>query len=137
MNNNLKGKLGEKYIQEYFIKKGYKVIEKEKGEIGFDFWVVKENIKLKIEVKTSENTQSGIPDMHDTEFCYKNGKLLLVSDLLCILRIDKNGKPIALDILTKKEVDKYSLSHKIVTRIRTTKLDIALKNNLVGKKILV
>lgn len=130
MDNARKGKLGENYVKSYYRKRGFKVMDRQKGEKGFDILAVKGRKKLKVEVKTTKNQNGGVPDMHHTEFRKRNGKWLFVADRLCIVRI-KSGKFIKPEILTRQQVDKYSNSHKTVIRVRTTQLDIDLKNKRI------
>jgi hypothetical protein len=133
MQNNEKGVLGEKFVTRDLEKKGYKVSRRGRGDKGFDLLAQKGAKKLKIEVKTTGNLNGGIPDMHNTEFKNKNGKWYFVPDLLYIVRINKDFKPVQLDILTKREIDRYADSHKTVIRVRTTKLDKDLFKKKVGK----
>ena len=133
MQNKEKGILGEEYVIRDLKRQGYRAIRRGRGEKGYDLLALKGETKVKIEVKATGNLRGGIPDMHNTEFKRKNGKWFLASDLLYILRINKKYKPVQLDILTKKEVDKYAASHKTVTRVRTTKLDSDLFKGIVGK----
>jgi len=132
MTNSEKGLLGEKYVKNYLKSKGFLVLDVD--ENGCDIIARKGHKTTRIEVKTTSNL-TGIPDMHITEFKNKKGRWYFVADFLYILRLNNRGVPIQLDILTRREVDLYSGSHKTITRIRTTKLDRDLKNNIVGKII--
>lgn len=134
MNNAEKGVFGEKYVKQYLKSNGFVVRGRQKGEIGFDLLAERDGIRLKIEVKTSNNSRGGIPDMHNTEFYLSNGEWKLSADMLYVLRLD-GDKPVQLDILTKKEVDSYSSSHKTISVIRTTKLDRDLDKRLVGTTV--
>ena len=88
-----------------------------------------------VEVKTSGNRKGGIPDMHASEFRKRNGRWYLVAGYLYVVRLDGSGRPIRIDILSKAEVDAYNDSHKVVTRIRTTKLDRDLYKGTVGRRV--
>ncbi len=134
MDNSNKGKLGELFVKEFLTKRGYRILSEKRN--GSDIIAQKaKSTPIAIEVKTTGNLLGGIPDMHLTEFEEMQGKWMFVADYLYILRLDKNGQPIQLDILNKKEIDNFADSHKLVRRIRTTKLDRAIKNKLVGKSI--
>lgn len=134
MDNAGKGKFGEQFVVDYLEAQGYVVRKRIKGERGFDLLAQKDNETLKIEVKTSNNHKGGIPDMHDSEFVLENGEWKLIADYIYIVRLD-GDKPDQLDIVSKAEVDSYSISHKTVTAIRTTKLDRDLSKQRVGKTI--
>src|SRR5690606_758972 len=124
ISNASKGNFGELYVAKYLARQGYEVEVSTKN--GSDLVARKGRKSICIEVKTTQNLKGGIPDMFVTEFIKKKGKWLFVADYLYVLRIDKKGKPFQLDILSKKEIDKYSATHRTVTRIRTTKLDLDL-----------
>jgi len=128
MDNHTKGKLGEKYVRRYFLKKGYTVAGLKKGEKGYDFFVSKSGKSLRIEIKTTER-DNHIPDMHDNEFIIKNKKILFRADYLYIVVISNGGKIRYLHILSKKEIDTYAHKHKIVRRIRTSKMQTEMRNN--------
>ena len=130
LSNANKGKLGEELVAKYLVKKGYNILKQNQN--GCDIVAQKNDEEITVEVKTS-STDSGIPDMNKTEFESVNNEWFLIADYLYIVRLNKNNKPFRLDILTKYDVDKYSDSHKIVTRIRTTKLDKDLKLGVIGE----
>lgn len=133
MNNAKKGEFGEQFVAKYLKTHGFHQIKKAVGINGCDLLATKNRHVYKIEVKTSNN-QFGIPDMHHTEFiCVKNG-YYFVADFLYIVRLDGN-KINRLDILTKKEVNKHAKNHKLILRIRPTKLKTDLKNKIVGQMI--
>jgi len=98
---------------------------------------IKNKKKIKIEVKTTSNFAGGIPDMHSSEFILIDDKYFFVADYLYVLRIDKKNNPIQLDIISKKEIDSFSDSHKLVERIRTTKLDRVLNKREIGATIML
>lgn len=133
MTNAEKGKLGEKYVSNYLKSKGFSVILSK--ENGSDLIAKKQARSIRIEVKTTSNLAGGIPDMHTTEFEKKKRNWLFVADYLYIVRLNDRAIPTQLDILTKKEIDKYANSHKTVIRVRTTKLDKDLNKGNVGKSI--
>lgn len=137
MQNKEKGILGEKYVIADLKCSGYKVMRRVKGEKGYDLLAKKGRNTFKVEVKTTGNLKGGIPDMHNTEFKMKRGKWFFVPDLLYILRLNKKFKPFKLDVLTKKEVDKYASSHTTVIRIRTRKLQRELFKEAVGRSIII
>lgn len=132
MYNDEKANLGVQYVTDYLTKQGYAVAKRANGETGYDLLATKVNTSLRIEVKTTGNLLGGIPDMHDTEFYRKDDKWFFTADRLYIVRVDKEFKPIQLDILTKEEIDQYADSHKTVTRVRTTKLDRDLFKGNIG-----
>jgi len=134
MNNADEGKFGEKFVADYLTKQGYSVRTRLKGEKGFDLLAQKNGEVIKIEVKTSNNHEGGIPDMHHTEFSFDKGEWKLVADFVYVVRLNK-GKPDQLDILSKQEVDAYSKNHRTITLIRTMKLDNDLFKKKVGKTI--
>lgn len=134
MNNSDKGKFGEKFVADYLTDYGYSVRKRVKGEKGFDLLAQKDGEALKIEVKTSNNHNGGIPDMHDTEFSLNNGEWKFIADRLYVVRLDED-KPVQLDILTKQEVDAYSKYHTTVTAVRTIQLGRNLFKKKVGKTI--
>lgn len=133
MNNLEKGKLGESYVKDYLMKEGYRVLDERRN--GCDFVADKDGSVVTIEVKTTGNMRGGIPDMHDTEFYMKDNQWFFNADFLYVVRINDDGVPIEMNILSKTEIDKYSGSHQTVTRIRTTKLDRDVYKGLVGKTI--
>jgi hypothetical protein len=133
MNNSEKGKLGESYVKNYLMKEGYSVLDEKRN--GCDFVAVKDGEVAMIEVKTTGNMKGGIPDMHDTEFEMNDNQWFFKVDFLYVIRINDNGIPIEMNILSKREIDEYANSHQTVTRIRTTKLDRAVYKGLVGKTI--
>ena len=133
MTNSEKGKLGEEYVKNYLTQQGYKISTS--PDNGSDILAEKDNQKLSIEVKTTSNLTGGIPDMHITEFKLEDTKWLFVADYLYIVRLNDEGLPTQLDILSKNDIDKYADSHKTVTRIRTTKLDTDLNNRRIGESI--
>ena len=135
LTNYFKGTFGEKFVFEYLTKKGYKVFPSPNN--GSDLIAKKGKKTFSIEIKTSGNLKGGIPDMHSTEFIKKNGKWFFVAGYLYIVRIDKKNKPIQIDILNKKEIDRYANTHKTIIRIRTTKLDKDLFKKIVGKTVKV
>ena len=92
----------------------------------------KDNDILKIEVKTSENTKGGIPDCCDTEFDIHKK---LVADILVIVRVTPELTLKKIELIDKADVDSFSASHKIINRIRTTKLDAAIRNKKVGRHV--
>lgn len=133
MTNFEKSRLGEKYVAEYLRREGCQVIPSNVN--GGDWISEKDGTRSLIEVKTTSNLNGGIPDMHDTEFTCSNGRWLLVADFLYIVRLDDNDRVVQLNILEKKEVDAFADSHRTVTRVRTTKLDSAIKRGAVGTTI--
>lgn len=131
LSNSNKGKLGERLVARYLVeKRGYKILDYKQN--GCDIIAQKNGKNITVEVKTS-SSDYGIPDLNETEFELINNKWFLVADYLYIVRLNKEHKPFRLDILTKDDVDTYSDSHRIITRIRTTKLDIDLKRRVIGK----
>jgi len=136
LTNASKGQLGEKLVRTYLEKEGYTV--RTSSENGSDLVATKKGKSpFCVEVKASGNLKGGIPDMHTSEFREKNGKWYLVADYLYVVRLDDSGEPIQIDFLSKAEVDSYNESHKLVTRIRTTKLDRDLHNKRIGKSVLL
>ena len=135
MTNSEKGLLGERYVRDYLISKGF-TIDKIK-ENGSDLTAKKNGKTMMVEVKTTSSLIGGIPDMHTTEFRKKNGKWLFVADYLYIIRLNDKFKPIQLDIVSRKEIDTYAGSHRTITKIRTTQLDRALNNRKTGKSIII
>jgi hypothetical protein len=135
MYNDEKANLGVQFVIGYLTKQGYELKKRVSGETGYDLLATKDDQPLKIEVKTTGNLLGGIPDMHDTEFYRKDNKWFFTADRLYIVRVDKEFKPIQLDILTKEEVDQYADGHKTVTRVRTTKLNKDLFKGNIGTSI--
>lgn len=133
MDNYTKSELGVAFVREYLDKQKFTVYKRLIGENGFDLKAIKNGKVVKIEVKTTSNLKGGLPDMHNTEFYMKNNKWYFFADKLYIVRLNNKNKPIQLDILSKKEIDKYSDSHKTVIRIRTTKLDKDLYKQKIGQ----
>ena len=133
LTNASKGQLGEKVVRAY-LEEGYTVRTSSKN--GTDLVARKKGkTPFRVGVKTSGNLKGGIPDMHTSEFRRRNGKWYLVADYLYVVRLDGSGRPIQIDILSKAEVDSYNGSHRLVTRIRTTKLDRDLCNKTIGKSV--
>lgn len=132
MDNSKKGILGENFAIDILKKSGYQVSKRPLGKTGYDLEASKNGKVLTIEVKTTKNLKGGIPDMHNTEFYEVDGRYHFVADRLFIVRL--NGDSVLrVDVLTKDDIDQYMDSHKVVTRIRTTKLDTAIKNEKIGK----
>lgn len=103
--------IGEQHIQKLLKKTGYNNIvdvSKTKGkDKGFDIKASKDGREYKIEVKTSRKPE-GIPDMHGNEFKGKEGKFLFVADFLYVVRLDSKDKVDKVEILSRKEINKYS-----------------------------
>lgn len=133
MDNRKKGTIGEAFVREYLLKQGFQIVEAKIN--GCDIVAEKDGKTSKIEVKTTQNLRGGIPDMHDTEFMQVDGQWMFTADYLYVVRIDDEGKPFQMNILSKDEVDRYAASHATVTRIRTTKLDSDLYKRQVGQTI--
>lgn len=134
MENSKKGKMGEIFVREYLTNKGYEILDQKRN--GSDIIArIKNKRPIAIEVKTTSNLSGGIPDMHLTEFYERDGLWYFVADFLYIVRLNNEGIPTELDILSKKEIDSFADSHKLVRRIRTTKLDKAINKETTGKKI--
>lgn len=111
--NKIKSDIAVEYVVKSLKKKGYspKEITRDKSSpdyYGCDIIVNINGKKTKIEVKGS-GKKEGIPDCYDTEF---DKNLNFNSDLLYIVRLDGKNKPIQLQKLTKKEVDKFSKKHR-------------------------
>ena len=138
-SNSGKKKIGEKIVKDYLEQK--KIIITDKKKNGSDI-VIKKSLRAKkeytIEIKTTENLSGGIPDMHNTEFKETKTGLQLVADYLYIVRLIDNNK-CQIDILTKKDVDKYaagSKGHKTKTSVRVSStLKTDLKKQKIGKSI--
>lgn len=132
LTNGTKARLGEEAVRAYLQKQGYEVTKS--SENGSDLVATKKGEgRFHVEVKASENLEGGIPDMHTTEFRKRNGRWYLVADYLYVVRLDRRGRAIQIDILSKSEVDSYKDSHRLVTRIRTSKLDRDLYKRKTGK----
>ena len=127
------GRIGEDFVKEYLLKKQFRVFKS--AENGSDIIAKKNGKKITIEVKTTSNQVGGIPDMHETEFIKEKNLYKFVADYLYVVRINNEGKPIKLDILSKNEIDTYADKHTIVTKIRTSHLQTALRLNKIGKTI--
>jgi len=132
-SNQKKSEIGVKSVLDYLRKQGKNPIDfstnrEHKGEHkGYDILVGKQ----KIEVKCSAR-HKGIPDCFVSEFD-KNKNL--IADFMYIVRLNKL-KPYAIQILSKKEFNKYSALHKkkIIIKIASA-LKTDLEKNKVGRTI--
>lgn len=133
MDNASKGKFGEEYVMKWLLKtkKFDKVIEA-KNVNGCDLVAYRNGKRYLIEVKTTEKSKWGIPDMHDTEMSQKAGGWYFNADYLYLVRLGAGKKVKRIDIVTKKEINKFFKKHTTLIRIRTSALQTAMKNALVG-----
>ena len=136
MTNHEKGELGEQFVQYHLKNNGYKLIDVPSKK-GYDIAASKNGDVFTFEVKTTSNLSGGIPDMHDSEFFRKNDRWYFIADYLYVVRLDGYDMPLQIDILSKSVIDSFAESHKTVTRIRTTKLDTALKKKLIGESTIL
>lgn len=135
-----KSKIGVEKVKNYLKEQGRIIIDKKPN--GSDI-VFKKNRRSKreftIEVKTTEKFNGGVPDMHCTEFKKSAAGFHLVADFLYIVRLKKDRKNCQIDILSKKEVDKYatgSNGHKPKMSVRVSStLKTALRDGQIGKRI--
>lgn len=136
MDNASKGNFGEKYIMIWLVKtKQFDKVVPAKNINGCDLIAYKNSKPYKIEVKTTETREWGIPDMHDTEMSQKADGWYFNADYLYLVRLKSYKKVKRIDIVTKKEINKFAKKHKALIRIRTSALQTAMKSGLVGKSI--
>ena len=137
MDNASKGKHGEEFVVDYLTRKGYDV-KYPSNTKGCDIIASKDGEDLHIEVKTTQNLQGGIPDMHDSEFDISDDGIFIKADYLYIVRLSNTDELKYIDILSKEDVDKFAKDHTIVKRVRTGKLETALKNydkSKIGRRV--
>jgi hypothetical protein len=99
---------------------------------GFDILAKRGSSSLKIEVKGTSK-ENGIPDCYSNEF---DDKQLLIADYIYIVRLDRASRPKRIEVLSKKEVDKYAAEHRPQHRIRiASRLKTDLKNRRIGRTV--
>lgn len=120
-------------VKTYLSSLGYncKDVSRRGGEYeGFDILAQKGSVSLKVEVKGSSN-ESGIPDCYVNEFDVRQR---LIADFIYIARFDHELRLKRIEVLSKKEVDRYAKEHVPLRRIRIApKLKTDLKNGRIGK----
>lgn len=132
--NKEKSEIGMKISMKLLENEGYECTDVSKigkDHKGYDFSAKKDNEKIKIEVKATED-ESKIPDCYVNEFD-KDRKI--IADFLYIVRLDKDLKPKEIEVLSKEDVDMYSDTHKKTERIRiSSRLITDLKKGKVGSR---
>lgn len=129
-----KSNIGVLKVKEYLERENYEVknVSHNKDYKGYDILAIKNRVSIKIEVKCSSRNK-GIPDCYSTEF---DSDMKFTADYLYIVRLDEDKKPKSIEILSKEDIDKYSLLHKKKKIIKiASKLKTDLKNRAVGEII--
>lgn len=136
-SNKTKSDIAVEDIMTYLKEEGYKpqkvTTDKSSGDcLGCDIIAEIDGKRTKIEVKGS-GREKGIPDCYGGEF--DNNKKFK-ADILFVVRLNENNKPIRRQKLTKEEIDRFSESHseKRMIRISST-LKKELFNENIGKTI--
>ena len=127
---NKMGEKGVEVVKDYLSAQGYRCndVQKKVTSKGCDIEASKNGKPYRIEVKTTQKDE-GIPDCYHTEFSKLNKFL---PDFLYVVRLDDNFKLKRVEILTRREVNKYT--HQRTERVRiSSKLKTALKKRRVGK----
>ncbi len=134
-SNKEKSDLGVRTVISYLSRRGYAckdVSEVKIGNNGYDIVARRGGRRITIEVKCSAK-DLGIPDCFPSEF---DKNLGFIADYLYIVRLDSYNKPERIEVLSRKDIDRYSPYHKKIERIRvSSKLKTDLKNGVVGKVI--
>ena len=132
--NKIKSDMAVEFMIKYLEEKGYKLIKRVTTDkssldcLGCDIIAEINGERKKIEVKGS-GKKKGIPDCFNTEFD-KDKKFN--SDLLYIIRLDYNNKPVQLQKLTKSQIDEFSEKHH---EKRSIRISSTLKNELYKRNI--
>ncbi len=128
--NKRKSDIAVKFVENYLHKKGdkYQNVTRDKSYPGCDIIVYINGKLKKIEVKGS-GKEKGIPDCYNSEF---DKKLQFNPDFLYIVRLNNKNKPIQLQKLTKKEIDKFAKKHR---EKRIIVLSSSLKKELFNGNI--
>jgi hypothetical protein len=130
--NKIKSDAAVRIVRSHLEDQGYECedVSRNTEYLGFDILAKKGSSTLKIEVKGSSK-ESGIPDCYWNEF---DSQQRLIADYLYIVRLNRTSRSKRIEVLSKKEVDRYASEHIPLRRIRmAARLKTDLKNGRIGK----